>query len=550
MSTTHSASSFAGGSESVILVTAPRCSPDRSGSDVVTVEPECCETVRLNRNPLLQFLESKFGAEEKDPKAQEMEEIPLKVITSGSERAKEDEFDHCQEYSLESKECSSKNEGATATGPLTSAGLVASALLSSSIHSDYAEVQEQKGAQAEKVAKSYVLGKVFHPIHDFAARRDDEAALFWHTYRCDFPEIKPYNITSDAGWGCMLRSAQMMLAQALRLHFKSREWTPPGSLSRRRQDPFIRSMLTWFADYPSSNECIYSLHNMVAAGLAFDKLPGEWYGPGTACYVIRALVQMHDRRQPSQLPRRMFRVLVASQGSVYRDTIDDAMLSEARDRLEVERTKKSKVKPQAHPLDLKWEEELMESFDSEWDTSLLLLIPLRLGLDTFNVEYAQALAHVFSLPQSVGVLGGRPRGARWFYGAQENGDKIFGLDPHTVQACPSRRTARVNGELSSVIELSDEYLRSYHTTNPEIFSLAKMDPSIAVGFFCKSRDDLNNVLDSVQEWKCAHPTSPELFSVADRAPDYSASVDDFGDSSFLDQSGQLASNEEDEYVVL
>ena len=67
---------------------------------------------------------------------------------------------------------------------------------------------------------TYLLGKVYHPINHYADRRDYESSMFWFTYRCDFPEIKPYGITSDAGWGCMIRSAQMLLAHALRLHYK------------------------------------------------------------------------------------------------------------------------------------------------------------------------------------------------------------------------------------------------------------------------------------------------------------------------------------------
>lgn len=49
-------------------------------------------------------------------------------------------------------------------------------------------------------------------------RRLDLFSTMWITYRSGFPRMEPYGYTDDSGWGCMLRSAQMLMTQALQRH--------------------------------------------------------------------------------------------------------------------------------------------------------------------------------------------------------------------------------------------------------------------------------------------------------------------------------------------
>eukprot|EP00980_Cylindrotheca_fusiformis_P005594 scaffold1184_cov132-Cylindrotheca_fusiformis.AAC.15 len=521
-------------SSTALLVTGPRCTSVTSDGAYM-VRPSECVNVCIGPK---HKEESSFGAED----AQELQE------RSTSRSLLDYDFDISQGYKYEYDDAVDDDEDG-------------SNLLGESTHSpqpmDPHKLFTTKSD--EKFPYMYLLGRIFHPLYEHQLRRDFEASLYWFTYRWDFPEIKPYGITSDAGWGCMLRSAQMLLAHTLRVHFKSKNWKPPTCLAKCREDPFVTRLLTWFADFPSRDESIYSLHNMVAAGLAkYEKLPGEWYGPGTACYVLRDLVSLHQQRQPS-----LFRVHVASEGTVYRHSVRTLMTKESKQRAEEQKKKQesnNKSTP-LHPLDPSIPPPSSDNEDDtlNWDTALLLLIPLRLGLDKFNEDYREVLARSFWLPQSVGVLGGRPRGARWFFGAYADGTRVLGLDPHTVQTAPQR--TRSNGLMTkngkskdSVVDLSDEYMQSVHTTYAEVFPISRMDPSIALGFYCRDKQDFTDLESCLKKLK-VKSSSPDLFTFADHAPDYSMStavssmvLGDMED----DMPGNEASadSDDEEYVLL
>eukprot|EP00957_Ditylum_brightwellii_P205469 15344034-Ditylum_brightwellii.AAC.1 len=89
----------------------------------------------------------------------------------------------------------------------------------------------------------YMLGRRYIDMDDFLLKRQYESSLFWFTYRKDFAEMAPYGITSDAGWGCMLRAAQMLLSHALRRHYRGPAWRPPLPLKARRAEAFASALL-------------------------------------------------------------------------------------------------------------------------------------------------------------------------------------------------------------------------------------------------------------------------------------------------------------------
>ena len=232
----------------------------------------------------------------------------------------------------------------------------------------------------------------------------------------------------------------------------------------------------------------------------------------------------------------MFQVIVTSEGCIFEDVIEKAMAyteeSEENDNPFRSQQENDPFKdPLLCPPSVKPQ--------TSWKSPLLLLVPLRLGLDKLNDIYIPPLIETFSFPQSVGIIGGRPSHAIWFYGVNCDGTTFYGLDPHSLQQSPIR-DARLYGAVS----VSDSYISSVHTTKPATMNTNKLDPSLALAFYCRSRDDLKSLLDSIRK---ANKKAP-LISIIDVTPDYASDLTMLNE--MMGTTELEETNDEDDYVFI
>lgn len=303
--------------------------------------------------------------------------------------------------------------------------------------------------------------------------------LIWVTYRCRFRSLwteEGTALDTDAGWGCTLRVGQMLLLETLQRAKHSYGSNEPSLLMLIQENCPTASL---------------SLHRLLETARSLKKYPGDWFSPVSVAY----LLQVHTTHYPLD----QVQVLVQVDGSIY---LDQVLAAATRLSLQVVQTYCCCANPT--PIqDSLIEEYLSDPSSTEeyedidpaqicakcrkwatpppWQSSVLLLVPLMLGLGQVQSSYFEGLKALLNFPQSVGLIGGKPRSAFYIIGHQSNG--LLYLDPHHVQtACQSE--ADLTASLST-----------YHCTHPSVLPLAEVESSLAAGFYLQ---DYNSFRDFVK----------------------------------------------------
>lgn len=300
---------------------------------------------------------------------------------------------------------------------------------------------------------------------------DDFESRIWMTYRSNFPPISRSQSTSgssnmsftqrlrslaegnsfssDTGWGCMIRSGQSLLANALLTLHLGRDWRyhDQGAQAKTLNSQSTNSLdseaaiLSLFADSPSAP---FSIHRFVNHGAtSCSTHPGQWFGPSATASCISALTP--------QYPLAGLRIYSTPSTDVYED--------------------KFRTIAAASPTD-------------STITPTLILLGIRLGLDRITPVYHEALKRSLTYPQSIGIAGGRPSSSHYFIGIHN--ETFFYLDPHeTRPALPYH---------SSPGEYTAEDIATCHTRRLRGLRIADMDPSMLMSFLIKDEADW-------QDWK-------------------------------------------------
>ncbi|NWZ13224.1 ATG4C protease, partial [Agelaius phoeniceus] len=319
--------------------------------------------------------------------------------------------------------------------------------------------------------------------------RKDFISRIWLTYREEFPQIKGSALTTDCGWGCTLRTGQMLLAQGLMLHFLGRAWVWPEALAmdscdseswpsstvrkltasleasltaerdprllarppaRRdwdgtesRNELYHRKIISWFGDSPLA---AFGLHQLIEYGKKSGKMAGDWYGPAVVAHILRKAVE--EARDPEL---QGVTVYVAQDCTVYSSDVIDRQCS-------------------------------FVASGKAGTKAVIILVPVRLGGERTNTDYLEFVKGILSLEYCVGIIGGRPKQSYYFAGFQD--DSLIYMDPHYCQSFVD-------------VSIKDFPLESFHCPSPKKMSFKKMDPSCTIGFYCRTVQDFEKASEEI-----------------------------------------------------
>ncbi|XP_014005340.1 cysteine protease ATG4B isoform X1 [Salmo salar] len=341
----------------------------------------------------------------------------------------------------------------------------------------------------------WILGKEFNALTEKDDILSDVTSRLWFTYRKNFPPIGGTGPTSDTGWGCMLRCGQMILGEALVCRHLGRDWRWVRGQPPRGE--YI-GILNAFLDKKDS---YYSLHQIAQMGVGEGKSIGQWYGPNTVAQVLKKLTVFDSWSRLA--------VHVAMDNTVVMKEIKQLCMPW------LDYGGAACAEPPGwmptHNGCLEGACALAEEETALWKP-LVLLIPLRLGLSDINKAYIETLKQCFQLPQSLGVIGGKPNSAHYFIGYV--GEELIYLDPHTTQSAV---------EPCEDSQVPDD---TYHCQHPPCrMHICEIDPSVAVGFFCRTEDDFDDWCMRIRKLSHTRGSLP-MFELVDCQPSHFAcSVD-------------------------
>ena len=346
--------------------------------------------------------------------------------------------------------------------------------------------------------------------------------LMIFTYRKNFKKI--YNssgksFTSDTHWGCMIRCGQMILCRAIYKILKkckldtfyamsySFRLFNDFDLNYNMLHIYFKGMGDLFKQmykmkHIENGEIVidqvyppFGIKNLCKVGELFNKKAGEWFSDVVITQVFKAIV---DHFALFKHPKFNTEIFTFQSYVEFQEILDTCCI-------EYEEHK--------NIIDPKRDDYFVSNGKKYYFNKRgIIFVSVKLGLTTVSKEYFSSIKKVFNCKECIGIIGGRPRLAYYFFGCSSKTDELLYLDPHTTQ---------------EAVEILDErsMIEKHVLKDSNFLHMSKLSPGFTIGFCFRNFKELVELYGFLKRIKS--DKNPILGLNSKPIKDYISADDDF-----------------------
>lgn len=339
------------------------------------------------------------------------------------------------------------------------------------------------------------------------------AKLLYYSYRKNFNPIINYKnkamYTSDCGWGCMIRSSQMIFARAiykiLRFEQKDVNNAINSTLSFFYEMPYteenvpecfseyVKTMVAKKKKNDTNNISIksiyppFSINPICGIGEIYDKAAGEWFSDVNMPKIYNIL-----NENMGVIPKLK---IITFQSLISLKRIINSCFT---------KVEKNEVN----------EENIVNFMDEKYKFNKygLLFVSVRIGINNIVPEYHQSIKTLFTCKQCIGFIGGKDYSASYFIGY--SGNNIFYLDPHYSQ------------ETIHNINNKKEIEKTYLTKKVYQLKFDRLQTAFTVGFLFRNVKEFKELQTWIEQY-CKNPNPCIQFEYGDSSEDLGKAIEKY-----------------------
>lgn len=356
------------------------------------------------------------------------------------------------------------------------------------------------------------------------------------SYRSGFNELKSLNnamsgYSTDCGWGCMIRSAQMILAKAILMTKLSNSLLIGSTISEsliqqcrietillfsdkflcpsdvfnntdfnyykikrsvRRRPTRISSLIQ--ADLEEEIDQYFTNKISSPFSIQLISMLGELYSKGAGMtfsdsICIRIFEELNAELNPIPNLELMWTDSIVSEKQI----VDRFLEIEENPQKGVDYYYFSDKAYKLKQIEILNNENCSKTSDNTEPSTILsnvsgvLFISIRVGLSNIANEYFSSIVKVFSIQGNLGIIGGEGNKGYYYIGTKSKNELLL-LDPHFNQSCFNTKE-----------DMISQYLSTYLPSYVYKINISKISPAFTVGFIFNNTKDLTSLIENFRE---------------------------------------------------